>query len=54
MTGIFIFLTVLAICFTVLVWKMLDLLADGVNVFTILKKKDKKNKKTERHEIPGK
>lgn len=54
MTEIFVFLITLAICATVIAWKVLDLLADGVNVFTLLKKKDKKSKKTERYEISGK
>lgn len=45
MTEIFVFLITLVICATVIAWKVLDLLADGVNVCSLFKKKDKKPKK---------
>lgn len=45
MTEIFVFLTVVVICATVLVWKALDLLVDGVNICSLFKKKEKKPKK---------
>lgn len=45
MTEIFVFLITLVICATVIVWKALDLLIDGVNVFDVFRKKDNKTKK---------
>lgn len=43
MTEVFLFMAVIVVCFTVLVWKALDLLDNGVNIFSFFKKKKEKN-----------